>query len=447
MKYLLILSAALIALSLMAPARADSALDLALVDVNLVPMDSEKVVPHQTVVIHDGMITTIGAAARVAIPAGANRILGRGAYLAPGLADMHTHVSDESDLGIYLANGVTTVLHMGGTEQRLVGHIRSDIARGAVAGPQMFFSLMIDGPNDFGVLRVETADLARDAVRLAKANGYDFMKVYNDLTPGEFSALVEEGRRQGLPVIGHAVRSVGLPAALFQGQIMVAHAEEFLYTAFTEPRSEASVASVVDEVKRSGAYVTATLSTYEAISKAWGRPEVVSGWLRAPEAQYMSPTVRLRWDRSFYVHRKPEDLSENLAFQRRFTLALQRAGVPLLAGTDSPEVPGMFPGYSLHLELKNLVASGLTPFQAISAATRTAGEFIHASHPETPRFGTIAVGNRADLILISSNPLRDVASLDRPEGVVAGGRWFDRKGLNRLLDERRHRYDHLDEVE
>lgn len=430
-----------------ASAHADSQPDLALVDVNLVPMDSEQVVSHQTVIIRDGAIIAIGAAGQTRIPETAARVLGGGkAYLIPGLADMHTHVSDEADLGVYLANGVTTVLHMGGTEQRLVGHIRGDIARGDIPGPQMFFSLMIDGSDEFGVLHVKDPEQARDAVRLAKTNRYDFIKVYNNLTPAEFLALADEGHRQGLPVIGHGVRSVGLPAALFEGQTMIAHAEEFLYTAFKDRRDDATVASVVDAVKRSGAYVTPTLSTYEAITREWGRPEVVAAWLRTPEAEFVSPTVRLRWNRSFYVHRRPEDLSADLAFQRSLTLAFQRAGVPLLAGTDSPEVPGMFPGYSIHSELRNLVASGLTPFQAISAATRNAGNFIHASHRQSQRFGEIAVGFRADLILLTADPLRDVAVLDHPQGVVAAGRWFDSEKLKGILEERRRRYEHLEEV-
>ena len=431
-----------------ASAHASSSPDLALVNVNLVPMDRERLIPHQTVLIHDGAITAIGPVGEVKIPASAVQIPGDGkSYLAPGLADMHTHVSEETDLALYLANGVTTLLHMGGTEQRLIGHIRGDIARGEVVGPQMFFGFMIDGSDQFGIFHVQNPEQAREAAQLAKANGYDFIKVYNNLTQAEFASLVKEGRRQGLPVIGHAVRSVGLPAALVQGQVMVAHAEEFLYTAFKDTRSEARVQSVVGSVKSSGAYVTPTLSTYEAIAHAWGRPEVVAGWLRAPEAQYVSPPVRLHWDRSFYVHRSPEDLSANLAFQRRLTLALSRAGVPLLTGTDSPEVPGMLPGYSIHTELKNLVSSGLSPYESISAATRSAGEFIHASHPDLQKFGTIEVGNRADLVILTSDPLRDVAAFDHPSAVIAAGRLFNREKLDHLLEERRHRYQHLEEVE
>ena len=106
----------------------------------------------------------------------------------------------------------------------------------------------------------------------------------------------------------------------------------------------------------------------------------------------------------------------------------------------------MFQGDSIHAELKNLVASGLTPFEALSAATRVPGRFIVATHPERQRFGVLAAGARADLILLASNPLADVAAADRPEGVVADGRWFSRQSLDALLEERRHRYQHLEEV-
>ena len=430
-----------------ASARAAGPTDIAFVDVNVIPMDAEHILAHQTVVVHGATIIAVGPASVTPVPAGAQRIDGGGReFLLPGLADMHTHVSDEDDLGLYVAHGVTTVLHMGGTEQRLLGHVRGDIERGEVVGPQIFFSLMVDGSDRFGILHVKDPELARAAVRLAKANGYDFIKVYNNLGPAEFAAVVAEGRRVGLPVVGHGVRAVGLPAALFQGQVMVAHAEEFLYTAFARSRDDATLATVVAEVKRSGAYVTPTLSTYEAISHAWGKPQVVAAWLAEPQAEDLSPTVRLHWDRSFYVRQKAEDLAPELAFQRRLTLEFARAGVPLLAGTDSPEVPGMFPGSSLHTELKNLVASGLTPFQALATATRNPGDFIQSTHPGRQPFGTIAVGERADLLLLEGDPLRDIAAVDRPTGVLAGGRWFDRRATEGLLSERRHRYQHLKEV-
>ena len=447
MNRLLMKTAAIATLLATSAVRAAEPADIAFVDVNTVPMDRDHVEHHQTVVVHKGTIVAVGPATRTDVPPSAMQVQGHGhLFVLPGLADMHTHVSEESDLGLYIANGVTTVLHMGGTEQRLVGHIRGDIDRGNVVGPQIFFSLMIDGSDAFGILHVTDAQLARAAAQLAKTNGYDYIKVYNNLTHEEFDALVDEGRHLGLPVIGHGVRAVGLPDALFHGQVMVAHAEEFLYTAFKNSRDADVIASVVGQVKLSGAYVTPTLSTYEAISQVWGRPDVAATWLSREEAQTVSPTVRLHWDRSFYVHREPEDLTPDLAFQRRLTLSFARAGVPLLAGTDSPEVPGMFPGTSLHTELKNLVASGLSPFQALATATQNPGRFLQATHPERQAFGTIAVGQRADLILVESDPLQDVAALDHPRGVLAHGRWFDRAGIDSLLSERRRRFEHLEEV-
>lgn len=427
------------------PACASDPAALAFVDVNVVPMDTERVETHRTVIVRGHTIVADGPVGSTAIAIGVQRVEGGGkAFLMPGLADMHTHVSDEDDIGLYVAYGVTTVLHMGGTEQRIVGAVRNTIARGDLVGPQMFFSLMVDGPNDFGVEQVNNAEQASYAVRLAKANGYDFIKVYNELLPEAFDALVDEGRRQGLPVIGHQVKSVGLPAALFRGQVMVAHAEEFLDAAFM--KDPKTVAAVVAEVKRSGAFVTPTLSTYRAISEQWGDPSRVQAYLAAPEARYMSPTTRLRWKRSFYMRRGHADLLRALAFQRRFTAALQAAGVPLLAGTDSPDVPGMYPGLSVHSEMKELVASGLTPFQAISAATRTAGAFIAQSHPERQDFGVVRLGGHADLLLVDHNPLQSVEGLDHPLGVMAAGRWYDRKELDHLLSERKARYAHLDRV-
>jgi len=426
-------------------AHADTPADVCFIDVNLVPMDSGRILLHQTVVVHDHTIVSVGPVESTPVPPGSHRIAGKGnTWLMPGLADMHTHVSDENDLGLYVANGVTTILHMGGTEERLVGHIREDISSGVIVGPQVFFSLMVDGPNSSGVLQVGDANLARAAVRIAKSNGYDFIKAYNDLSPATFDALVEEGKVVELPLIGHGVRSVGLPAALFSGQTMVAHAEEFLYTAFAEERDSIKVASVVADVKRSGAFVTPTLSTYEAISRIWGRPAEVTAYLHKTIAKYMSPGVQLHWDQTSYMHRAAEDLSANFAFQKSFTLALQRAGVPLLAGTDSPEIPGMYPGYSLHTELKNLVASGLSTFEALSAATRIPGEFMRKSHPDLQPFGVIETGSRADLVMLKANPLETLAALDDLLGVMTAGRWYDRKNLNASLKKREKRYSHLE---
>ena len=415
----------------------------AFIDVQVVPMDREQVLAHQTVVVRTDTISEMGAARRVKVPPEALRIEGHGtAYLLPGLADMHTHVMRPEDLLPYTANGVTTILHMGGAPADFVDQIQRSIDGGEVVGPRVFFAFMIDGSPALGQMYVRTPEQARAAVLLAKANGYVFMKVYNGLTPEEFAALVDEGHKQGLPVIGHGVRAVGLPTALFQGQVMVAHAEEFYYTAFAHhvPTDPALVRAVVEDTYRSGAYVTPNLSTFSTIARQWGKPQVIKEFLRDPRVRFLSPDERMDWSDSHYVH-NDGDISQILRFLESFTKALAERGVPLLTGTDSPVIPGMLPGYSIHEDLQSLLAAGLTPFQALAAATRVPGEFIGRYVPGAAAFGQIKPGERADLLLVSDNPLQSLETLQRPIGVMSGGRWRTRAQLEALLAEQKSRYE------
>jgi len=357
---------------------------------------------------------------------------------------MHTHVMRTEDLLLYTANGVTTILHMGGAPADLVDHVQDSIDAGETVGPQMFFAFMIDGSPALSRFYVRTPEQARAAVQLAKANGYVFMKVYNNVTAEEFAAIVEEGRRQGLPVIGHGVRSVGLPAGLFQGQVMVAHAEEFYYTAFGKhiPNDAAIINQVVEETFRSGAYVTPNLSTFATIARQWGRPQVIREFMQDARIRFMSPDERMDWSDSDYVHNEG-DIGPILDFLASFTKALAARGVPLLTGTDSPVIPGMLPGYSIHEDLQRLTAAGLTPFQALSAATRVPGEFIAKFVPRALPFGQIKPNMRADLVLVSANPLVSLESLRQPLGVMSAGRWRTRQQLDALLAQQQARYQQV----
>ncbi len=437
-------------MALAAPAAAQTV--VAFVDVNVVPMDSERILTRQTVVVSDRRIAAIGARDSVTPPVGAQIIDGHGRlWLSPGLADMHVHGTEEEDLGSYVALGVTTVLHMGDAPPFFLSHVRPAIASGQTIGPQMFFAMKVDGAPTYGLFFVGDAEQARAMVRVAKKNGYDYFKVYSQLTAAQFDAIADEAHKVGLPVIGHGVTTVGLPAALAKGQVMVAHGEEFLYTAFQDENNPNGVPSmdaippVVGAVRRSGAFITPNLVAYETIARQWGRPEQVDSFLAAPEAAYLTPTVRLSWSQPRYGERTGT-LEPRLMFLRRFTKALADSGVPLLAGTDAPTIAGLVPGYSLHQELRNLTQSGLTPFQALSAATRTAGDFVGRTHRDVPLFGQVAVGMRGDLVLSQTNPLESLETLMSPVGVMAFGRWFDAATLGSMLEERKRRYQRLDRL-
>jgi imidazolonepropionase-like amidohydrolase len=413
----------------------------AFVDVNVVSMEAAGVSLHQTVVVADGVITAIGP--KIDVPPGATLIDGHGtAWLSPGLVDMHTHAETSDDMKVYLANGVTSVLHMGGASTDFMDQRRPLLNAGQRPGPHVFAAFRVDGSPRYGQFVVTTPDEARWIVRLARTNGYDFMKVYNDLSPACFAALVDEARRQHMAVVGHGITRVGLKAQLDAGQALVAHAEEFFYTTFASQAADADPNAAPDEalipdaiafVKRDRAFVTADLATYAAMTRQWGRPAVVQGYLSMPEARYLSADRRLQWRKEDYASRSGS-LDARLRFLSHFVKAMSDAGVPLVAGTDAPTIPGLFPGASLHDDLDALVQAGLTPYQALAAATRTPGDFIHATVPGAQPFGTVAVGSRADLILSESNPLLGLSALRRPAGVMVDGHWYDRSQLDALLE-------------
>lgn len=418
----------------------------AFVDVNVVPMDAERVLPHRTVLVRDGRIDAVGE--RLAVPPGARVVDGHGrAWLAPGLADMHTHAGSAEEMKVYLANGVTSVLHMGEASNAFMGQVRPAIHEGRKPGPHVYAAFVVDGAPRYGHFAVTNADEARWIVRLAKRNGYEFIKVYNDLSPEAFAALIEEGRAQGLAVVGHGVTRVGLERQLDAGQLMVAHLEEFLYTFFSDPGGDAGdaapdaqrIPAAIALLKRDRAFVTADLATYAAIAQQWGKPDVVAGFLRRPEVRYVSPEQRIDWAGSGYARRQGS-LDARLGFLGRFAKALADADVPLIAGTDAPTIPGVAPGFSLHEDLRLLERAGLGRYRALATATRTPGEFIRRAMPDAEPFGTIAPGGRADLLLLQANPLEDLTTLRKPLGVMANGRWYTRKELESLLDEVAKRY-------
>ena len=433
------------ALAQQAPQNAPNA--IVFVHVNVVPMDTNRVLRNQDVLVVDGAIKEIGEG--IHAPEGALAIDGHGTdYLSPGLSDMHVHSDTRRDMAVYLANGVTTILNMGHARAGFVDSTRPAVDRGEIPGPHIYLAFMVDGSPQYNEFFVKSADEARAVVQLAKTNGYDFIKVYNNLSPDCFYALVEEGLKKGLPIVGHGVTQVGLQKQLAAGQVLVAHAEEYFYTVFNPPGSGPEnapprmdqVPAAIAFTKQYGAYVTADLITYATIARQWGKPDVLPEFLKAPQVRYLDPDDRIGWRNSAYVKRAG-DISARAEFLKKFIRALNEAGVPLVAGTDAPSIPGLVPGFSLHQDLKALEQAGLSTFDVLSTATRVPGEFIQKAKPGTQPFGTIVAGNRADLILSRANPLDDLSTLETPLGVMANGHWHDASDLERLLAGVAEQYD------
>jgi imidazolonepropionase-like amidohydrolase len=418
---------------------------VAFVHATVIPMDTQRVLRDQTVVVARGEIVAMGPAAEVKVPVDALRIEASGRYLLPALCDMHVHLvgeawnimmpegqrpaardlPQEEFLFPYLANGVTTVLALSATPEEL--DLRSRIARGDLLGPRLILARMIDGPKKAWPppisTWVATAAEARTAVREMKAAGYDKIKAYSFLDRESYDAIVETAKEVGMDVVGHIPMALSPEYVLDAGQKLIAHSEEVMKHAgggYSAGRIETFAAMMAAR----GAWMIPTLATSRAILDTFDRPDAA---FALPEAAYFRhPLQRGVW--SFIIDKLyrpvPPPAREQLRdgferFQRPLTRAFHEKGGKLLAGSDTI-IPGLVPGFGLHRELAELVKAGLTPFEAIRTSTTRPFEYLG----EMDHAGTIEVGKRPDLILVEENPLDDVAGASKIAGVVVRGRWL-----------------------
>ena len=448
MKFQVVAAVFAAALVLSIPARSQSAQEAAanrnvtaFRDISVIPMDTERVLPHQTVLVRNGKIVDLGPAGSVHTPSGSIVIDGRGKFLIPGLADMHIHfqpsrTDNELMLRLFLANGITTVLNMYGTRDDLA--LRSDVAAEHVLGPTIFTSgpFISNAPHP-----PPSPDEVEAVVIRQKQAGYDLIKIHGDFSREGYRRLFEVARREGLRVAGHAPRNLGIQPMLEEHQDMVAHVEEYIYAYFSYGLDNPAVPADADEkirwlasaTARAGTWVTPTLTAYKGISR---QVTDINAVLDRPEVALLSPSLTHDWrpPRNPYLRfPRNDELTNGLnRLLERTTKAFQEAGVPLLAGTDTP-IPCVVPGFSLQDELEELVGAGLHPFDALRASTANAGKFLGSFLGRQDTFGLIKVGMRADLILLDANPLTDIRNSRKIAGVMVRGRWIGREELVQLL--------------
>jgi hypothetical protein len=425
------------------PAQAPAGQVVAFERVTVVPMDRDRTLPGYTVVVRDGRIAAMGPATSTPVPRGALRVDGQGRFLMPGLADMHIHPYNADQFLNYLAHGVTTVAVLNGHPDVL--RWRGQVAAGRMLGPTIYTA----GPSLDGspagnptFLSTATPDAGRMAVDNIAAAGYDFVKVYMTLTPETYSAIIAQAKARHIAVIGHIPPAVGVNGVLSSGgQIMVAHAEEFFREQVDSAQRAERMADIVRRVKAAGVTITPNMVAYaDYIRSIKNLPAVLAD----PEMRYASPASYSEKLPSHNRSIRPNPVQflagaeRGLARMRVFTRMLSDAGVPLLLGTDL-EFFG-FAGEAAHLDLAELVTAGLTPYQALVAATRAPGEFIAANVPGAEHFGTVAVGQRADLLLLGANPLESIANAARIDGVMVRGRWLPATRLTAIRDSLAARY-------
>ncbi len=399
--------------------------------------NSADVQSEQTVIVANGRIAVVGPSSQVRVPVSSFRIDGTNKFLLPGLADMHVHLQSPVDLTLFLVNGVTTVFDLNGKATYL--EWRRQLQRREILGPQLFLC----GPYFRDPEPVTEAIARVDAIAAA---GYDAIKIKNNVTAEEFDAIVQEAKTHRLLILGHYPRKVEWQHVLSSG-LNLAHEEEVLYGAFSPDgvygdveHGPEKVASVVQEISSSHTFLIPNLVMYSAISQqASDFPEFSA----RSEFTYLSPWQRDRFlANNPYKNRPPSHQKEfetNLAFMKSvLTPALQKAGVKMLAGTDS-EGLGTLAGFSLVDELELLHESGLTNFEALQTSITYPALFVGREK----EFGEIAPGFRADMMLVNDNPLSSLDGLRNVAGVFAAGEWLPEQRLTQLLNDVPNRYTDL----
>ena len=426
------------------PAAAQSALPaVAFTHVNVVPMDSERVLRDQTVLVEQGRIRRLGSADEVQVPAGVTTVDGSDKYLMPGLAEMHGHMPggdvEEMVMFLYVANGVTTVRGMLGLD----GHM--ELRRKANAGEIVAPTLYLAGPS-FNDNSVSSPEQAAQKVRTQKDQGWDLLKIHPGLTVPEYDAMAITAHEVGIRFGGHVPADVGLEHAIQMGQETFDHLDGFIeyLDAFDEPIDRGSLEELVTMVKGAGAWVVPTLVLWDVGIIGRGnaqalaaRPEMrywpkrnipgvlegVEGWIRrhagAAQRAQADPGAADLW------------ASNRLEVLK----ALSDGGVGILMGTDSPQIFSV-PGFSLHREMRAMAEAGMSPYEILVSGTRAVGEYFRRSDT----FGTVAVGRRADLILLNANPLDDIGNVADRAGVMVRGRWFSGAYIQERLDEIARRF-------
>ena len=416
---------------------------IAFVDVNVVPMDSERILENQTVLVRDGRIAEIGARETVDVLSDVEVIDGDGKYLMPGLADMHVHVKEENELLLFVAHGVTTVRDMWGTTgmQLALGFpdqlaMRAQTASGELIGPTIYTAgplLEGDPPTSPLMTAYRTPEEAAEAVRWQKAQGYDFIKIYDNLSPATYDAIVKTADEVGLRVAGHVPKQVGLDGAFASGQHTIEHLSGYIDSdaaALLIPEDQLAQYAVM--TREAGVWNCPTLGVYQMHVPADELPRLE----QRPEMAYVSPRMKILWQTMFrpgamqnisYAGHYPTRINE---LNTQMMRVLHEHDAKFILGTDTDN-PYLVSGTSLLDELDYLVEAGFTPYEAIAAGTRNAADALE----RFDEFGTVTAGKRADLILLAANPLDDVRNVRQQAGVMVRGQWFAQADLQLMLDE------------
>jgi imidazolonepropionase-like amidohydrolase len=427
-------------------------------DVNIVDVRTGEIRADQVVVIEKNRIIAAGPRKNTRYPRNAPIIInGRGSYLIPGLWDMHVHLAfgdwfplaQEISLPLFVANGVTGVRDMG-SDLETIHTWRNEIEGGRLLGPRIFSSgPMLDGPKPRfpSSLAISTPEDGRRAVNDLKRSGADFIKLQSLIPRDAVFAIAEEARKQQIPFEGHVPDSVRASEMSNAGMHSFEHLigifegsspleDEFLKGGKTESKFLASY----DPTRAAAlAALLAKNQTWQCPTLVWergGNLIDVTDFSKDARTKYVPAYWKAQTWKKFTEQVETEFNTDSLETRKKFiekelevVQMLHKAGVPFLAGTDTPPGVYVFPGFSLHEELQRFVAAGFTPLEALQTATLNPASFFQMED----QLGAIEKGKLADLVLLDANPLEDIRNTQKINGVIVHGRFFNETDLQKIL--------------
>jgi imidazolonepropionase-like amidohydrolase len=420
---------------------------VAIIHATLVDVRTGKETPDSVIVIRGDKIERIGSFSEISVPSQALVVDAARKWLIPGLMDMHAHAgnSPEVPVNLYLAQGVTTIRSPGGNIS-LLRLLREQIESGKTVGPRLFFSgPLLDGSPPVwpdASFIVDSPERAQSTVDFLADQGVDFIKVYNNLSEPGLAKIIQTATQRGLIVAGHIPRSMTMTRAVELGMkslehiritgremlpLDVANQIDFLPLGQREPLlwerfdlTSPKFTELIRLLAESAVYLDPTLTVDEG------------DFVLGPVAQHNNPNnsvLPLEWIKFEESHQSPlfevPDKLKTIAregFKKReeFVGTCNRAGVKIIAGTDGPGLGTLVPGYGLHHELQLLVESGLTPLQALRAATLTAAEALGKDHD----LGSLEPGKLADMLIVTADPLADIGNASKIELIIKGGKQY-----------------------
>jgi imidazolonepropionase-like amidohydrolase len=416
--------------------------EIVFTSVNVIPMDSERVLENQMVLVKGGRVSAIGKS--IKYDKKAFVINANGKYLMPGLAEMHAHVppndnveSHKEVLFLFAANGITTIRGMLGHASHL--DLRSKINSGEIFGPRFYTT----GPS-FNGLSVKTAARGSEMVREQKTARYDFLKLHPGLTKETFGAISTTAKEVGIPFVGHVSFGVGVWRAIDAGYSSIDHMDGFIegmvpgIEAMVEQQTglfgmfvadkvdESQIPKLMTALKEKNIWIVPT----QSLADRWFDADFTGDvFKRDPDIKYMSTQTITQWidaKKNLMANEQYDaaKIENFIKLRRKLIYECQKNGVGLLLGCDAPQIFNV-PGFSTHNELKYLVDSGLTPYQALRTGTVNVAKYLNLTDA-----GIIKAGAVADLLLMDGNPLTDITNSKKVAGVMVRGKWLSKAEID-----------------